>query len=130
MSSRIGAHTGYLLIDHRDSPGIPEELAAKWKRMGVVTTVGSTKLEADTFTCGHCQRGVIKEYRSTNPRNVCRKCMRVTCRRCALWCTPFEQIAEQQVKQSLKLHESGLLLPAQVVNQAAVSNPNVSIRPV
>lgn len=96
MSTSLGRSEGWLMIDHSNSPGIPEDLAQKWAAQGVVVKPGSTVLEAGSYTCAHCQYVVIKNQNRTRPREVCRKCMAVVCDRasCVLECQPFEQIVE------------------------------------
>jgi hypothetical protein len=97
MSTSLGRDGGYLLVDHTNSPGIPDDLARKWAAQGVVVKPGSTKLEAASYTCAHCQFIVIKNKNRTRPREVCRKCMAVVCDRasCVLECQPFEMLVEK-----------------------------------
>lgn len=102
---------GELVIDHTNSPGIPPELAAQWAAKGVFTAVGSTKLEAQTYTCSHCNAIVIMRPERIRPREVCRKCMHVVCDRCSLWCSPFAKIADA-VADGKYATVAGLLVPA------------------
>lgn len=111
MSSKIGSHTGYLLIDHSNSPGIPDDLAQKWAKMGAINVPANTKFEADTWLCSHCQKVVVKNPKRTRPREVCRKCMRICCDSCVLWCKPFEQIIEDALSNKLRVSDLGLILP-------------------
>ena len=64
---------GYLMVDHRASPGLPEDVARK---VGYdPKLVGEGKLfEADTLTCSHCKTVVIKNPLRTRERSSCRKC--------------------------------------------------------
>ena len=64
---------GYLMIDHRASPGLPADLAAK---LGLDPKYcGEGKLyEADTLTCAHCKTSQIKNTLRTRERASCRKC--------------------------------------------------------
>lgn len=61
------------------------------------------KFEADTFTCVHCQRVVIKNQKRTRPRNTCRKCMKWTCdyAACVKECNPIERDGERAYKDLL-----------------------------
>ena len=52
--SRIGNHNGYLIIDHRNSPGIPESMAPQVAAQGGIPVPGNTAVEVDTWTCAHC----------------------------------------------------------------------------
>lgn len=61
------AKEGYLLIDHRNSPGIP----------------GAPKiLETATFCCSHCSRIVLLGPTRTRPLNYCAKCDHYICDGC------------------------------------------------
>ena len=72
---------GYLFVDHRASPGIPE---AKAQAMGLdPTTVSEGKvLEAATLTCAHCGTVVIVNPRRTRERGLCFQCMAYICDSC------------------------------------------------
>jgi hypothetical protein len=108
----INDHTNYLLIDHTASPGVSPELAWKWTKHGTITAPGNTRLEADVWTCRHCQAQVIKNPDRTRPREVCRRCMRVVCDRCSAFdCLPFEAIAEAVLSgKYVQSPDSGLIL--------------------
>ena len=110
--TKIGAHTGWLMIDHSNSPGIPDSMAPQIAAAGGVPVPGHTMAELDTWTCRHCNRIVLKNPDRTRPREVCRKCMAVVCDKCILWCEPFEKVAEAIVDG--KYHtvaDSPLLVP-------------------
>ena len=64
---------GYLFVDHRNSPGIPESMA---RRMGCdPALVGEGKLmEVDTMMCVHCNRPVIKNPLRDRERAYCMAC--------------------------------------------------------
>ncbi len=111
--SKLGGHLGYLTIDHRNSPGIPDEMAPQIEAMGGVPVPGNVLAELDTYTCAHCNAIVLKRPERTRPREVCRKCMRVVCDGpCALWCEPFEKLADALLDGKLHLAaNSPLLLP-------------------
>ena len=107
-------HAGYFEVDHRESPGIPPDLAARWAALyGTVTAVGSTHLEADTYTCGHCQRVVIKTPDRLRPREVCRRCMHIVCDRCSnpnISCQTFARVRDD-VMGGRYVEKYGMLLP-------------------
>jgi len=46
---------GYVLIDHRNSPGVSHEQAQR----GLVAVPGGTMLESPTFLCSRCQKTII-----------------------------------------------------------------------
>jgi len=105
---------GELLIDHRASPGTP-------------SVPEGTVLESATYTCIHCCRIVIKEFRRTRDRAVCLKCMAIICDECDAArahgspCAPF--MAQYYDKPNVILSvagaparttPSGLMLPGQI----------------
>lgn len=110
--TKLGAHTGYLVIDHSNSPGIPDSMAPQINALGGIAVPGSTTLELDTWTCKHCSSIVLKNPNRVRPREVCRKCMAVVCDKCSLWCEPFEKIANAIISNKLHTVENALILPA------------------
>lgn len=82
----INTHLGYLSIDNRDAPPVAP-------RPGFFCATTSEVIERDTYTCPHCMRQVIRNPLRTSTRNVCRKCMRVTCdsAACLIDCFPMEK---------------------------------------
>jgi len=110
MSTSLSRQGGYLLIDHSASPGIPPDLAAQWEAQGIPVAVGSVKLEADTWTCAHCQAVVIKNMMRTRPREVCRNCMHVVCDKCVTFCEPFKKIADEIAHGKFVMNDDRRLL--------------------
>lgn len=100
---------GYLLIDHRASPGIPAEMALK---LGMdPTQVGEGKLlEAATLTCAHCKSTVLKRHERTRERGSCPKCsFKYVCDGCAIEMrlpgyshTPFEKKVDEHKDREAK----------------------------
>lgn len=72
---------GYLLIDHRESPGITPEEAAKAGR-GTVPVGRGMKFEAPTVNCSHCRRLVVLNPLRTRDRAYCPKCDHYLCDSC------------------------------------------------
>jgi len=92
------AHEGYLLLDHRDSPGVPDDIAAPF---GMPAGSGRGLFEAATFTCSHCEFVVVLNPDRTRERAWCKKCDHYLCDGCGLKyaqdfiCFPFKaRIAE------------------------------------
>jgi hypothetical protein len=73
---------GYLMIDHRASPGLPEDIA---RQSGLDPKhCGEGKLfEAATLTCSHCKCSVVKNPLRTREREFCMKCYHYICDLCA-----------------------------------------------
>jgi len=92
---------GYLLVDHRASPGLPEDLA---RRMGVAA--GSKLGEVATLTCCHCKTAVIKNPFRQRERYDCPKCnFKYVCDFCAAKMrepdyvhTPYESLVDAVLK--------------------------------
>lgn len=77
--TKLASQEGWLLIDHRASPGTPEVPEGKM-------------FETASYTCKHCNYVVIKNKLRTRERSVCLKCMAIICDSCASIgvCQPFE----------------------------------------
>ena len=76
-------HFGYLMVDHRASPGLPEDVARK---MGYdITLTQEGKLfEADTLMCAHCPQVWFKNPLRDRARGHCFKCNSYVCDICEL----------------------------------------------
>lgn len=109
--------TGYLLVDHTNSPGLPEDVARASGYNPALCKEGK-RFEADTLTCAHCKVTVVKSpMRDTikMPRATCAKCdHKYICDLCAFHMTqpdythlPFEK----RVAQLYDVRERGLILP-------------------
>ena len=91
---RIQDLEGELVIDHRNSPGVPQELVVA---SGLPLEAGRGLYECATYTCNHCQSVVVMNPNRTRERHVCRGCMHVICDGCAeekahtLQCVTFQQ---------------------------------------
>lgn len=91
---------GYVLIDHRNSPGLTEaEALAVQHAFGGpgVTDIAPAALgkgkvhEAPTVTCAHCQLTMISNPLRTRPRGWCRQCDQYLCDGCqAVYAIGFE----------------------------------------
>src|SRR5437879_3910157 len=92
---------GYLIIDHRASPGLPEEVAQKAGYDPFLCREGKT-FEADTQTCSHCKTVVIMNPERVRSRTKCFKCgNHYVCDFCAADMlrpdyvhTPFEKLVD------------------------------------
>lgn len=75
-------HEGWLLIDHRASPGIPADVAVK---LGFLPSeVAEGKLfETATLSCKHCGGAWRKNPRRIRPRGYCKRCDHYVCDGCA-----------------------------------------------
>lgn len=91
---------GWLLIDHSNSPGVPEELVRASGKDAPAVGAGK-KFESPLVTCCHCGVQVILNPDRSRPRGYCRKCDDYVCDSpaCNAECTPrlktFEVLQEQ-----------------------------------
>lgn len=78
----MGQREGYLMIDHRASPGLPEDIARRTGLDPRYTGEGKL-LEGATLTCSHCKTTVFKNPLRTRERAYCSKCDHYICDLCA-----------------------------------------------
>ena len=97
----LNSHTGYLIIDHRDSPGIkPEEVPERLRKTTIVVNANEV-YEADTKQCTHCQRGVVLRPDRTRARGYCPYCHHYICDTCREMlditgkCVPFMKTLDE-----------------------------------
>ncbi len=91
---------GYLMIDHRNSPGISPEEAALAGRDTL--PVGRGRIaEFPAINCSHCQRLVVMNPGRIRDRAYCGKCDRYICDHCEAErvrtgvCKPFKQVIDE-----------------------------------
>ena len=70
---------GYLIVDHRAGPGLPRDVTDKF---GMLPLPNDRLTEADTFTCSHCPRIVVRNPERVRPRAYCPKCDGYVCDFC------------------------------------------------
>jgi hypothetical protein len=100
---------GYLTVDHRASPGIPEDVA---RALGYDPKLcGEGKFyEADTLKCAHCHGVVVKNPLRTRERNYCLKCAgHYICDGCAYLASlpdyvhkTFVEVIDETITEALK----------------------------
>jgi len=81
--SSLKRHEGYLLVDHRASPGLPEDVALKAGYDPKFCGEGKI-FEAASLTCSHCKNSWIKNPLRTRERAYCSKCDHYICDWCDL----------------------------------------------
>lgn len=117
-------HEGYLMIDHRASPGITAEfIRGCGKDPADFLIVGEGKMEESaTITCSHCQRVVILSPTRTRAREYCPKCDHYLCDMCGKVraqnggeCRTMVQIIEEVQEQAAINEQRGgsIILPTQ-----------------
>lgn len=100
MKHSLKDHSGYLIIDHKDSPGIsPEEIPDRLKKSTIAVQKGQV-YEADIQQCTHCQRGVILNTERIRERGYCPYCYHYICDSCREMlditgqCIPFKKVLD------------------------------------
>lgn len=100
---------GYLVIDHRNSPGIdphPDLVA----RFGTPAVPAGTLYESATITCSHCHTVVVLNPQRTRSRGYCGKCDHFVCDGCETIrvktneCLPLTKVFDVLQNQAEKAH--------------------------
>lgn len=73
---------GYVMVDHRASPGLPEKVAQRLGYHPSQVKEGAM-FEAATFGCPHCGGTVVKNPARVRERAFCFKCSTNICDVCA-----------------------------------------------
>lgn len=104
------------MIDHRASPGLPEDVA-RLNGLDPKLCAEGKLFEAASLTCSHCRVSVVKNPLRIRERPFCVKCSHYICDFCAHQAyqpdyshAPFEKIAEQAITQAILGSPPGLLI--------------------
>ena len=99
---------GYLIVDHRASPGLTEEEARQAGYDPKLTKEGKV-FEAASLTCSHCKTSIVKNPFRQRERAYCSKCDHYICDFCAAQMrepgynhTPFEKIVDDTLGRDPK----------------------------
>lgn len=112
---------GYLLVDHRASPGLPEEVA-RWAGYNPALCREGKVYEVDTLCCSHCNACVVPNIHRTRPRALCLECDNIRghyiCDGCDYLRTqpgyvhrPFTQVIDETLTTTTMGTPPKLLLP-------------------
>lgn len=89
---------GYLVIDHRASPGLPDDIARQAGYVPELCREGQV-YEADTMACGHCTGVVVKNPLRIRERARCMKCAgHYICDACAYLASQSDYIHKPRVQ--------------------------------
>jgi hypothetical protein len=104
VKHRLTDHSGYLIIDHTNSPGInPNDIPARLRAITPIIPEGKV-FEADIQFCTHCQRSIILRPDRERPRGYCQKCDHYICDTCigsdCYSIKKFMDIVERAVNQT------------------------------
>lgn len=103
---------GYLLIDHRNSPGLSDD---KFRAMDPEAPIGAGRstYEAPTRTCSHCGSIAMINPLRQRERAYCPACDHYLCDECGIVlrvsgkCKPFAQVLDEAQERAGK----GLAVP-------------------
>ena len=101
------SYEGVLLIDHRVSPGVPDQMMPAGMPLGS----GHGLFEAPIYTCSHCQKQVVVNPLRNRSRAWCRYCDHYICDPCGGIlhttgiCKTYKQFMDELQEQGLKLTE-------------------------
>jgi hypothetical protein len=100
MTQKTRIHEGYLMVDHRAGPGLPEDMA-RAAGYDPKQCVGGRMFEAKTMTCSHCNAVVVLKVSPILPRHYCGKCDHYICQGCGFLAeqpgyqhVPFQQVID------------------------------------
>ncbi len=105
MTRSKRSHEGEVLIDHRDSPGISEEMVRSTQ---LPVGAGQGIFEAPTYTCSHCQVVVVLNPKRNRERAWCRYCDHYICDKCGgilavtKVCKTYTQLLDELQEQASK----------------------------
>ncbi len=101
MKRSLSDGSGFLEIDHRNSPGISEEDIPAPLRGKVLVAGKGEHLERDVQQCSHCQRSVVLNPGRVRARAVCLACDHYICddcdeftRKTGAKCVPFKAVLD------------------------------------
>ncbi len=101
MSKR--KHEGYILVDHRESPGVPVDVTGPAGKNFISVAKGQT-FESATVTCAHCNVIVVLNPNRTRERGYCQKCDQYVCDNpmCSQDCRSFNRLLDTLQEQAFK----------------------------
>jgi hypothetical protein len=106
------SHEGYYMVDHRQSPGLPDQMMPP----GMPPRSGQGIFEAPTFTCSHCPNVVLVNPKRNRPRGYCRKCDHYLCDSCEAVkamnggeCNPYKKQMDELLEAAVKEQNRGVI---------------------
>lgn len=102
--------SGYLIIDHTDSPGIrPEDIPLQLRHSTIVVPA-HRKYETAIQFCAHCGSQVVLNAKRTRPREYCWKCDHYICDNpiCVKECAPLKKLLDKA--ETSLVHTGRILL--------------------
>lgn len=106
------SHEGYLMVDNRNSPGLPDAVTIA---AGRPLTAANGLFEAPTYTCSHCQYVVVMNPNRQRERAYCSKCDHYLCDGCGAVkalngvCLTMEEVFDNVQEQVVRAEQSGII---------------------
>jgi hypothetical protein len=104
---------GYVLIDNRNSPGVPDEVVVS---QGLKPGAGRGLFESASITCSHCEAIVVLNPDRSRSRGYCPKCDHYVCDACEAIralsggeCYPYKARVEDAREALLKGEAPGIV---------------------
>ncbi len=113
MSRSKRSHEGEILLDHRNSPGLSEQMiytGGGIPRSDAKLPAGSGKgvFEAATFSCSHCPNIVVIHPLRNRSRGYCKKCDHYICDSCSAKMA-LDKVCKTYKQQLDELQEANFL---------------------
>jgi hypothetical protein len=105
---------GYLMIDHRASPGLPDGFMRSLGLEGFEAPEGKV-IDGATLTCAHCGVVQVKNPGRTRERGQCFKCDDYICDGCSLKmklghpCKPHVKTLDDAEKRAYREQQNSLV---------------------
>jgi len=99
MKRRLIDGSGYLIIDHTNSPGInPEDIPLRLLKTTPIVKAGEV-YERDVQFCAHCGTAVILNPLRERPRSYCANCDHYICDNpiCNKTCSPLKKLLDNTI---------------------------------
>lgn len=94
---------GLLIIDHRNSPGVSDELIRAAGFAAPAVGAGCI-FESPVIMCAHCGTPVVLNPNRSRPRGYCRKCDAYVCDNpaCNAECAPFSKTIDDLQEKAFR----------------------------
>lgn len=95
---------GVMLIDHTNSPGLPDNLISIPGLPRRISAPAGKKIELKIATCSHCNIGIILNPDRVRPRGHCVKCHHYICDKpgCNVECVPLVKVLEDIMESNAR----------------------------
>lgn len=114
---------GYMMVDHRASPGFTEE-EARIAGYDPLQCKEGKIFESKTFCCAHCKTHVVPNPTRIRPRESCAKCsFHYICDGCAFLASMPDYVHTPAVRVQDVLHSDNTTLKLSLIGEKHVQVP-------